>query len=113
MVLVIDHRVPEPDRDAGSRTMLAFVQALLQAGAVVKFWSDCPTPRPAHEAALQAQGVEVQRGDLWCFGAWIGVNGAALDHVLLSRPDVAARYLPLLRRRSRAAHRGLRPRPAP
>jgi GT2 family glycosyltransferase/glycosyltransferase involved in cell wall biosynthesis len=102
VVLVIDHRVPEPDRDAGSRTMLAFVQALLQAGAVVKFWSDCPTPRPAYEAALQALGVEVHRGGLSLFGNWIRVNGPALTHVLLSRPDVAARYLPLLRRGSRA-----------
>jgi len=102
VVLVIDHRVPEPDRDAGSRTMLAFVQALLQAGAVVKFWSDCPTPRPTYEAALQALGVEVQRGGLWRFGDWIRVNGQALTHVLLSRPHVAERYLPLLRRRSRA-----------
>ena len=102
VVLVIDHRVPEPDRDAGSRTILAFVQALLQAGAVVKFWSDCPTPRPVYEAALQARGIEVHRGGLRQFGAWIGVNGPALDHVLLSRPDVAACYLPVLRRRLRA-----------
>jgi GT2 family glycosyltransferase len=102
VVLVIDHRVPEPDRDAGSRTMLAFVQALLQAGAVVKFWSDCPAPRPSYEAALQALGVEVHRGSVRLFGGWIKVNGPAVNHVLLSRPDVAARYLPLLRRRSRA-----------
>ena len=40
VVLVIDHRAPEPDRDAGSRTMMAFIEALLQAGAVVKFWVD-------------------------------------------------------------------------
>ena len=36
MVLVIDHRVPEPDRDAGSRTMLAFVQAWPGAESTVE-----------------------------------------------------------------------------
>jgi GT2 family glycosyltransferase len=102
VVLVIDHRVPEPDRDAGSRTMLAFVQALLQAGAVVKFWSDCPELNRTREAALQTLGVEAHRGTWRPFVDWIARNGAELDHVLLSRPDVAERYLPLLRRASRA-----------
>jgi GT2 family glycosyltransferase/glycosyltransferase involved in cell wall biosynthesis len=102
VVLVIDHRAPEPERDAGSRTMLAFIEALLRAGAVVKFWSDSPTPRPTRERALQARGVEVRRGGLWQFGAWVRANGPVLDHVLLSRPDVARRYLPLLRRHTRA-----------
>jgi GT2 family glycosyltransferase/glycosyltransferase involved in cell wall biosynthesis len=102
VVLVIDHRVPEPDRDAGSRVMLAFVQALLQSGAVVKFWSDCPAPRPSYDAALQALGVEVRRGPWRPFLDWIAINGAALDHVLLSRPEIAECYLPLLRRYSRA-----------
>ncbi len=102
VVLVIDHGVPEPDRDAGSRTMLAFVQALLQSGAVVKFWSDCPEPKRIREAALQALGVETHRGTWRDFVGWIARNGTALDHVLLSRPDVAERYLPLLRRASSA-----------
>jgi glycosyltransferase involved in cell wall biosynthesis len=47
---------------------------------------------------LQALGVEVRRGGLWQFGAWVRANGPVLTHVLLSRPDVARRYLPLLRR---------------
>jgi glycosyltransferase involved in cell wall biosynthesis len=64
---------------------------------VVKFWSDCPTPSPTRERALQALGVEVRRGGLWQFGAWVRANGPVLTHVLLSRPDVARRYLPLLR----------------
>ena len=102
MVLVIDHRLPEPDRDAGSRSMLEFVQALVQAGAVVKFWSDCPAPNRRYAAALQALGVEARCGTWRQFIDWIARNGAALDHVLLSRPDVAERYLPLLRQASRA-----------
>jgi GT2 family glycosyltransferase len=102
VVLVIDHRVPEPDRDAGSRTMGAFVAALRGTGAVVKFWADCPAPQPAYDAALQLYGVEVLHGDWAAFIHWVATNGAAVDHVLLSRPEVADRYLLPLRRYSRA-----------
>ena len=101
VVLVIDHRAPEPDRDAGSCTMRAFVDALRSAGAVVKFWADCP-PQPIYDVALQQSGVEVWHGDWIAFVHWIAANGVAMDHVLLSRPEVAERYLLPLRRYSRA-----------
>ncbi|HOU66751.1 MAG TPA: glycosyltransferase family 2 protein, partial [Thermomonas sp.] len=59
MVLVVDHYIPQPDRDAGSRTMLAFIRALLDAGAVVKFWPDNLYYDPNYAPQLQAMGVEV------------------------------------------------------
>lgn len=37
-ILVLDHKMPEPDRDAGSRTMMGFLTALRDAGLIVKFW---------------------------------------------------------------------------
>ena len=37
VTLVIDHYVPEPDRDAGSRTMIKFMEILLTMGRLVKF----------------------------------------------------------------------------
>src|SRR5260370_40913635 len=37
-VLVIDHYVPQPDRDAGSRSMLHIMEALIEAAFNVKFW---------------------------------------------------------------------------
>jgi GT2 family glycosyltransferase/glycosyltransferase involved in cell wall biosynthesis len=102
VVLVIDHRAPEPDRDAGSRTMMAFIEALLQAGAVVKFWADGGVATPTYEVPLQALGVEIRRGTWRHFADWVKTNGVALDHVLLSRPEVAERYLGPLRQHSRA-----------
>jgi GT2 family glycosyltransferase len=102
VVLVIDHAVPEPDRDAGSCTVWAFIQTLLEAGAVVKFWSDAGRVQPLAAAALQELGVEVRVGGWQAFIPWIAEHGDALDHVLLSRPHVADRYLIPLRRLSRA-----------
>ena len=62
IVLVIDHYVPEPDRDAGSRTTLCIIRGLLQAGLVVKFWPQNQRYSPRYTDALQDMGVEVPFG---------------------------------------------------
>ncbi len=103
VVLVIDHYVPQPDRDAGSRTMLAFLHALRQAGRIVKFWPDNGAYSPSYTETLQDDGIEVVYGpSAGRFETWISVNGEAIDGVLLSRPHVAERYLRLLRRHTNA-----------
>jgi GT2 family glycosyltransferase/SAM-dependent methyltransferase/glycosyltransferase involved in cell wall biosynthesis len=103
VVLVIDHYVPQPDRDAGSRTMMAFLAALLQAGRVVKFWTENGAYSEGYTEALQDRGIEVlygpRRGG---FAAWIAENGADIDGVLLSRPHVSHGLIGPLRRHSRA-----------
>ena len=103
VVLVIDHYVPEPDRDAGSCTILAYVHALLSAGAAVKFWPHNRSYSPGYTEALQDVGVEVFYGGRFdAFDAWVAEHGAELDHVLLSRPEVAQAYLGPLKRHSGA-----------
>ncbi len=98
VVLIADHLVPEPDRDAGSRTMVAFMRALLDAGCVVKFWPFNLHPTPGYTQALQDMGIEVFHGPRQAqFPEWLRHNGADLDLVLLSRPDVADVLLPLTR----------------
>lgn len=99
LVLVVDHYVPQPDRDAGSRTMVAFLQALLDAGAVVKFWPDNLWHDPVYAPRLQAMGVEVFHGPRWREGiaAMLRDSGETFDAVLLSRPDVADTHLDAVR----------------
>lgn len=95
IVLIIDHYVPEPDRDAGSRTMLCCIHALQQAGVVVKFWPQNLHYSPGYTDALQDIGVEVAYGgDRDTFRHWLAENGDDIDYVLLSRPQVAAAFLP-------------------
>jgi O-antigen biosynthesis protein len=104
IVLIIDHYVPEPDRDAGSRTMLCCIHALQQAGLIVKFWPQNLHYSPGYTDALQAIGVEVAYGgDSDTFSHWLADNGDDVDYVLLSRPQVAASFLPELKR-----HGGMR-----
>ncbi len=99
VVLIVDHYVPEPDRDAGSRTMLCIICALQQAGMVVKFWPQNQCYSPGYTEALQDAGVEVMYGgDDAAFGQWLEENVTDIDDVLLSRPLVAEACLPALLR---------------
>jgi O-antigen biosynthesis protein len=98
IILVIDHYVPEPDRDAGSRTMLAFMEALVASGRVVKFLPVSLYRTPVYSDALENLGIEVLH-DPWTesLAVWISENGADVDEILVSRPAIAAKYLPTLR----------------
>ncbi len=103
VTLAIDHYVPEPDRDAGSRSMIAFMDALQSSGRIVKF---CPAnlwPTQVYTRALQQRGIEVIHGP-WAgsFAAWITAMGAEIDEVLVSRPHVAEACVDLLRAHTRA-----------
>ena len=99
VALIVDHYVPQPDRDAGSRTMAAFIDALLSAGWVVKFWPDNLWPDPDYAPALQRRGVEVIYGSrrVGGFEEYLRECGAELDAVLLSRPHISVPYLQALR----------------
>jgi len=90
VTLVLDNNVPQPDRDAGSRTMVAFLEALLCEGRLVKFWPLNSLAIPGYTEALQQRGIEVLYGP-WSgdFRSWIAQNGAEIDDVLISRPHVA------------------------
>ncbi|WP_048863302.1 glycosyltransferase family 2 protein, partial [Acidisphaera rubrifaciens] len=93
VTLVLDHLVPEPDRDAGSRTMDAFLTALQDAGDVVKFWPQNRHRTPGYAARLEARGIEVLYGTT-PFAEWLATRGGAVDRVLASRPAVADALLP-------------------
>jgi len=104
-VLVVDHYVPQPDRDAGSLSVWQMMQQLVEHGCNVKFWPDNRYRDPDYTPTLQAMGVEViydssaARHD---FADWIRENGAYIDTAILSRPHVSIPYLPPLRAHSQA-----------
>lgn len=95
-ILVCDIHVPFPDRDAGSVRMHAIVTCLRELGHQVTFWPDTHCPIDAYTKDLQAQGVEVMYGGI-AFEDFIAQRATLYDDVILSRPIVAPRYLPLVR----------------
>jgi O-antigen biosynthesis protein len=103
-VLVVDHYVPQPDRDAGSRAMFQVMEALVEAGFNVKFWPHNLWRDSQYAPQLQAMGVEVLYSNDFAtnFRTWARENGRYLDCVLLSRPHVAIDFIGTLRKHSKA-----------
>lgn len=94
VVLVIDYYVPRPDRDAGSRTLLRFLEALRDSGMVVKFWPWNLARDGAYSRALRQGGIEVFDGPNHPgLPDWLREHGGDIDDILLSRPDIAHRAL--------------------
>jgi len=104
IVLVVDHYVPQPDRDAGSRTIAAFIDRLLEAGCVVKFWPDNLNFDPHYTMQLQKRGVEVMYGMPWLgkFRDFLEQHGADLAAVVLSRPCISEKYIDEVRSLTKA-----------
>lgn len=94
-ILVIDHYVPQPDRDAGSRSMWCFLQVMVDMGLNVKFWPANLWEDEEYNKLLQQSGVEVFYGAEFHgkFPQWIFDNSENIDFVLLSRPHIAIDYL--------------------
>jgi GT2 family glycosyltransferase/glycosyltransferase involved in cell wall biosynthesis len=93
MLLIIDHYVPEPDRDAGSKHMRQMIELLAEAGFLVKLWPQQQRADPVYVAPLQRLGVEVLDGERSPFERWLRTHRADLDAVLVSRPHVAQAVL--------------------
>ena len=104
IVLVVDHYAPQPDRDAGSRTMWAVLMAMRSHGCVVKFWPENLHNDPQYVPPLERLGIEVIYGAEYAngFERWMQENGRYLDGVLLSRPHISVPLLPFIRGNTRA-----------
>ena len=94
--LVIDHQVPMPDHDSGSRRMSELLFILNDLGFGVTFAPQRDVAPPRYVDALTTCGIEVLRGpqDL---DAYLHAVGRGLRLVVLSRPTVAWSFLPMLR----------------
>lgn len=95
-VLIVDHRVPMWDHDAGSLRMLRIMHALQGLGVRVTFVPDNFTAIQPYTRDLQRMGVEVLYGQL-NMRAELATIGPGLDAAILSRPQVAARWLDTVR----------------
>ncbi|MCF4124261.1 methyltransferase domain-containing protein [Methylobacterium sp. SyP6R] len=94
-ILIVDHYVPQWDRDAGSRTMLHFIRMFLKQGFHVTFWPDNLYNDRTYARPLQNLGVEVIYGPQYVggFEAWYRDNADDLGYVFLSRPQIAEKYI--------------------
>jgi GT2 family glycosyltransferase len=103
-MLIVDHYVPQPDKDAGSRIMVELMRRLLALGIRVVFWPANRWYDRPYAQALQKEGVEVVCGGPWAIDldTYMARHGADLDYVMLSRPHVANQCLASVRAHSGA-----------
>ena len=94
--LIVDARVPMPDRDAGSLRMVHMIDALVGAGCHVTFLPDNFATVQPYTRELQRKGVNVFYDPaLWL--SELATIGPQLSLVILSRPHQASRWLDLVR----------------
>ncbi|MBX9721462.1 MAG: glycosyltransferase, partial [Candidatus Obscuribacterales bacterium] len=94
-ILVIDHYVPQWDRDAGSRTLYLYLRLFIESGFAVTFWADNLFEDREYTPILQRMGIEVIYSSAYIdkFPSWMFENGPHFDYAFLSRPHIAVKYI--------------------
>jgi glycosyltransferase involved in cell wall biosynthesis len=96
-VVLIDHRMPFWDKEAGALRTLEILKSLIASGHHVTFLPDNGANTEPYCTELQRMGVEVMFGpDLLTQLAM--VIAPHIHAAIVSRPSVAARYMTLMRR---------------
>lgn len=94
-VVVIDHHVPTPDRDAGSRTIFQYLALAAEIGYDVKFVPADFEFMPPYRELLEQEGIEVLAGDTFEreWRGWFRDRADDIRAVLFCRPQVAERFV--------------------
>jgi GT2 family glycosyltransferase len=91
-ILIVDHFVPEIDKDSGSLRMYYIVQALVNSGHKIIFWPDNQYFHNRYTPLLQKMGVEAFYGNI-DFTGFLSQYGRYIDIVILSRGHIAIHYI--------------------
>src|SRR5271157_383155 len=98
-VLVIDHRLPTPDRDSGSLRMLEMIRAICRRDHHIAFIPDDLMAPSPYQQALQGIGVEVIHHPYYrSVRSFLKQHGEDFDLVIISRAEIAARHMATVQR---------------
>ncbi|HEY5141976.1 MAG TPA: glycosyltransferase [Solirubrobacteraceae bacterium] len=101
-VLIVEERVPSPDRDGGSRRIWRLIEAFRGLGCAVTLLPAGGDVAEPYASRLETAGVEVLRRPL-DVEPEIAAMGPVLALAVLCRPVVASQYVYLLRALAPAA----------
>lgn len=95
VLLMVDHYVPQFDKDAGSRTVYQYLKLFVDKGFDVKFIGDNFYQHEPYTTVLQQMGIEVLYGPYYAknWKEWILENVAEFDYVFLNRPHISVKYI--------------------
>lgn len=99
MVVFIDRYVPQYDRDAGSKSTLAYIKAFIKMGHRVKFIPEDFKADAVYTRNLEQLGVEVLTGSFYLLNIdqWIMDYGKHFDFVFSNRPYTTYKFLDVLK----------------
>lgn len=96
LALIIEETLPTPDKDSGSRRMVAMIESLQQLGYKVTFWPNDLEKKEPYTQQLQQLGVEVVYGNI-DFMQFAKHYGHFYSLVIMSRPEICAKYINICR----------------
>jgi O-antigen biosynthesis protein len=103
-VLIIDHRLPTPDRDSGSVRLTEIIRAIQRRGHHVTFIPDNLVASSPYAEDLQRVGVEVIHVPYFCsVEEYLKQHGNDFDLVIIARAAVASRHFRAVKRHARRA----------
>jgi GT2 family glycosyltransferase/ubiquinone/menaquinone biosynthesis C-methylase UbiE len=104
VLLMIDHYVPQYDKDAGSRTVFQYLKLFVKMGYNVKFIGDNFYRHEPYTTVLQQMGIEVLYGPYYAnnWKKWIDENKESFQYVFLNRPHISVKYIDYIRNKTKA-----------
>lgn len=102
-ILVIDHYVPNYDKDAGGRCTFMYMKTFLDLGMKVTFIGDNFAKIEPYTTILTQMGIEVLYGDYCCihWKEWMKDNLQYFDYIYLQRPHISIKYIDIVKKYGR------------
>lgn len=98
-IVVVDHYVPQFDKDAGSRTTYQLLKLFVRLGYNVKFIGDNFYKHEPYTTMLQQMGIEVLYGEYYRdhWKDWVLQNKEYIDFFYINRPHISIKYIDFLK----------------
>lgn len=101
-ILVIDHYIPQYDKDAGGKCTWMYIDLFVKLGMKVTFIGDNFHNQEPYTTELTQKGVEFLYGDYYYknWKSWLKKNADNFDYAYLNRPHIAEKYIDILKENS-------------
>lgn len=103
-LLMVDHYVPQFDKDAGSRTTFQYLELFVKMGFNVKFLGENFYKDEPYTTVLQQMGIEVLYGPWYAdnWKQWFIDSQEKFDYIYLNRPHISINFIDFFKEHSTA-----------
>lgn len=102
-ILVVDHYVPNYDKDAGGRCTYMYLRLFLRMGLKVTFIGDNFARPEPYTTELNKLGVEILFGNYYFnnWEGWLCENLHYFDYIYIQRPHISIKYIDIVKKYAR------------